>query len=111
MGDNTQKQDPKDGRLDMLRHFPTLLNRWRGSHAQMTELTDSHRTLRIVLRREGQNGHLLISCIYPLTIHAPLEWSDANMAIEPHGSEDFVVSDLSADVRVVTGSVEVKEYL
>jgi hypothetical protein len=95
----------------MLRHFPTLLNRWRGSHAQITGLTDSHRTLRIVLRREGQNGHLLISCVYPLTIHAPVEWVGANMVNELHGSEEFVVSDLSADVRIVTGSVEVKEYL
>jgi hypothetical protein len=93
-----------------LRHFPTLLGRWRGSHAQPTELTDSHRTLRIVLRRQGQSGHLLIACIYPLTIHAPVEWSDADIIIELHGSADFVVTDSHADVRVVTGSVEVAEY-
>ncbi len=101
----------KDGRLDMLRHFPTLLSRWRGSHAQMTELTESHRTLRIVLRRQGQSGHLSIACIYPLTIHAPVKWSDADITIGLHGSEDFVVTDSRADVRVVTGSVEVAEHV
>ena len=109
MSSNTQIPERKDGRLDMLRHFAALLSRWRGSHAQMAELTDSHRTLRVVLRREGHNGHLSIACIYPLTIHAPVEWSDAEITIGLHGTEDFIVTDTRADVRIVTGSVEVSE--
>jgi len=111
MSGHTQTPERRDGRLDMLRHFPALLSRWRGSHAQMTELTTSHRTLRIVLRREGHSGHLLIACIYPLTIHAPAEWTDADVTIGLHGAEDFVVTDTRADVRVVTGSVEVAEHV
>jgi hypothetical protein len=111
MSGHTQTPERKDGRLNMLRHFPTLLNRWRGSHAQMTELTTSHRTLRILLRREGHSGHLLIACIYPLTIHAPVEWTDADVTIGLHGAEDFVVIDTRAEVRVVTGSVEVVEHV
>jgi hypothetical protein len=108
---STQTPQRKDGRLDMLRHFPTLLSRWRGSHAQLAELTDSHRTLRIVLRREGHSGHLLIACFYPLPIHAPVEWSDADPTIGLYGAEDFIVTDTQADVRIVTGSVEVAEHV
>lgn len=108
---STQVPEQKDGRLDMLRHFPTLLGRWRGSHAKMTELTDSHRTLRIILRHERHSGHLLIACIDPLTIHAPVEWAVADITVGLHGSEDFIVTDTRADVRVVTGSVEVSEHV
>ena len=111
MSGHTQTPERKDGRLDMLRHFPTLLNRWRGSRAQMTELTETHRTLRIVLRRDGHSGHLLIACICPLTIHAPVEWLDADITIGLHGAVDFAVTDARADVRVITGSVEVAEYV
>jgi hypothetical protein len=111
MSSDTHNPARTDGRIDMLRHFPTLLARWRSSHAQLTELTESHRTLKIVLRREGQSGHLSIACIYPLTIHAPVEWSDAEINIGLHEAEDFVVTDSRADVRIVTGSVEVKEYV
>jgi hypothetical protein len=103
-------QEPKDGRLDRLRHFPTLLARWRGAKATMTELTLSLRTLRIVLRREGQSGHLLVACVYPFFIHGPVEWDTANITVALHGDKDFVVTDAAADVRVISASVEVKEY-
>ena len=111
MSSHAQTPERKDGRPDMLRHFPTLLSRWRGSHAQLTELRASHRALRIVLRREGHNGYLSIACIDPLTIHAPVEWSDAHITVGLHGSEDFVVIDSNADVRIVTGKVEVAEHV
>ena len=94
----------------MLRHFPTLLARWRGAHATMSELTRSLRTLRIVMRREGQNGHLEIACVYPLFIHGPVEWSCADIMVALHGDADFVVTDAAADVQVISGSVEIKEY-
>ncbi|MCW8132214.1 MAG: hypothetical protein KIS92_17840 [Planctomycetota bacterium] len=96
-------------RLDILRHFPTLLNRWRGADARIKELTVSHRTLGIELYRKGVKGFLRIACIDPLFIHAPLEWTDADLRVELHGSEDWVVLDARADVRVITGSVEISE--
>jgi hypothetical protein len=110
MKNDSNPQDPTDGRLDRLRHFPTLLARWRGAKAVMTELTLSLRTLRIVLRREGQGGHLLVACVYPLFIHGPVEWNAANLTIALHGDKDFVVTDAAADFRVISASVEVKEY-
>src|SRR5688572_6372536 len=100
-----------DRRLDRLRHFPTLLSRWRGAHARMVELTESIRTLSIKLRREEQPGHLLVACVYPLFVHGPIEWSDADITVALHGTDGFVVTDSRADVRVITGSVEIKEFV
>lgn len=103
--------DTQEKRDDRLRHFPTLLSRWRGAHARISELTTSLRTLRIILRRDGQTGYLLVACIYPQFIHGPLEWPDANVTVALHGGEDFVVTDAAADVRIITASVEVKEHV
>jgi hypothetical protein len=110
MKQDRNPQGQNDRRLETLRHFPTLLARWRGAKAIMTELTPSLRTLRIVLRREGQNGHLLVACIYPAFIHGPVEWDAANITVALHGDNDFAVSDTAADLKVVSAGVEVKEY-
>jgi len=110
MSEAAQTQEPNDRRLDMLRHFPTLLARWRGAHATMAELTLSLRTLRIVMRREGRSDHLVVACVYPFFIHGPVEWSGADIPVALHGDKDFVVTDSAADVRVISASVEVKEY-
>lgn len=76
----------------------------------MAELTRSLRTLRIVMRREGQSGHLVVACVYPFFIHGPVEWSSADIKVALHGDKDFVLTDTAADVRVISASVEVKEY-
>jgi hypothetical protein len=100
-----------DLRPEMLRHFPTLLARWTGAWATMSDLTSSHRTLRIVLRQDGRPGCLKIACIDPLFIHGPVLWPDAHVGIEMHGDDGFVVTDTAADVRIITGSVEVAEHV
>lgn len=95
----------------MLRHFPTLLARWAGAWATMSGLTDSHRTLRIVLRQEGRAGRLEVACIGPEFIHGPVQWPDAHIGVALDGDDGFVVSDAAADVRIITGKVEVAEYV
>jgi lambda repressor-like predicted transcriptional regulator len=92
----------------MFCHFPTLLSRWRGSHAQLHELTVSHRTLRIVLRRPGQNGYLLIACICPIMIHALVDWPEADIAIALHGSEGFVPAILISQGAIVPPHLSVQ---
>lgn len=94
----------------MLRHFPTLLARWAGAWASMSELTHSHRTLTIVLRQDGRAGRLEVSCISPVFIHGPVQWQNAQIAVALDGGDSFVVSDAAADVRIATASVEIKEY-
>ena len=51
-----------------------------------------------------------IACVYPLFIHGPVEWSCADIMVALHGDADFVVTDAAADVQVISGSVEIKEY-
>lgn len=100
----------QDRRNEILRHIPTLLARWQGAAAELREMTSSHRSLRIFLRSPGRNGHLLIACIDPLHINAPVFWEEANIQIAIDESDGFVVVDASAKVRIRTGGVEVKEF-
>jgi hypothetical protein len=100
----------EDRRLDMLRHFPALLSRWAGAWATMSELTASHRTLRIVLQQHGRAGRLEIACIGPEFLHGPVQWPEADIKIALHADQGFVVSDAVADVRIITASVEIKEH-
>lgn len=100
----------EDRRRDMLRHFHSILRRWNGADAQLTELTTSHRTLRLFLRLPNQNGYLLIACIDPLHINAPTAWSNAQMEVSIHEQDGFLVCDEATGVRIHTGSVEVKEF-
>jgi hypothetical protein len=109
---STHTETPKpDRRPDMLRHFPTLLGRWAGAWATMSELTDSHRTLRIVLTQDSRAGRLVVACIDPLFIHGPVQWPKAHIGVALHGDDGFVVTDTAADVRIITGKVEVAEYV
>jgi hypothetical protein len=105
------KSSIPDGRNDMLRHFPTLLGRWQGAWATMSELTNSHRTLRIVLSQDSRAGRLIVACLDPLFIHGPVQWPDARIEVALHKDNGFVITDTAADVRIITGSVEVKEYV
>lgn len=109
---STRTESPnEDRRPDMLRHFPTLLARWAGAWATMSELTDSHLTLRIVLRRDGCAGRLEVACIGPEFIHGPVQWPDAHIRVTLDGDDGFIVSDAAADVRISTDSVEIAEYV
>lgn len=109
---STHTENPKeDRRPDMLRHFPTLLARWAGAWATMSGLTDSHRTLKIVLRQDGRAGRLEVACIYPEFIHGPVQWPNAHIEVALDGGDGFVVSDIAADVRIITGSVQIAEHV
>jgi len=99
-----------DRRIEVLRHFPTLLDRWRGTDAQLRELTTGHRTLRLFLQSPSRNGFLLIACIDPHRIEAPIAWARSNIRILPDEADGFVVLDTDAGVRIQTGHVEVKEF-
>lgn len=99
-----------DRRIDILRHFPTLLARWQGADAQLKELTSSHRTLRLFLQSPNRNGFLLVSCIDPLHIEAPVSWTNARLEVVTDDQDGFLVFDAGAGVRIQTGSVEVKEF-
>lgn len=97
-----------------LKASATFLARWRGASAELWQLTSSHRTLTIVLRREGSSGNLVIACMDPLRIRGPVRWNDADIVISrcpvPGDERDgFLIVDRAADVEIVTGSLEVRE--
>src|SRR5262245_28920182 len=94
---------------DMLRHFPTILARWSGAEARLVELTTSHRTLRVEARLPGRPGHLRISCIEPVFIHAPIAWAVEHLSVELTSAEQFQLVDTAMAVRIVAGKVEIAE--
>ena len=97
-----------DRRADMMRHFPKLLGRWKGAHARLWNLTESHPTLTILLTKDGAAGCLLISCVSPNRIEAPRHWDNSNIQVELD-SEMFRVIDESAQVRILDCGVAVRE--
>jgi hypothetical protein len=97
-----------------LKSARTFFARWQGAQAELWELRPYHRTLRIVVRRPESAGNLLIACLEPASIRAPIAWSDCRLAISTHrlpGSEEvgFRLVDGGADVEIITGGLEVKE--
>ena len=99
-----------DRRYEMLRHYSTLLARWEGGNARIYELTVSHTTLRLRVAKENPPGYLLVACLGPVTIKGPVEWSHANLKIDLHDPEGFVVTDNSCGLEVKAEGVEVVEF-
>jgi hypothetical protein len=101
---------PQERKRDKLRHFPTMLARWRGGHARMWELTVSLKSLTIRVERKGVTGNLHVACIGPVHIQGPVCWDMSDIEIvlpEDHGN--FVVRDVRAGVEIETESIELKE--
>src|SRR5947208_3311914 len=86
-----REMTPEECLQEKLRHFPTLLKRWKGGQARMYELTSSHKTLTIRIERSKVKGNLHVACLAPLHIHGPLEWSDCDLEIAIIGDSEFVV--------------------
>jgi hypothetical protein len=100
---------PEERRRDRLRHFPTLLARWRGGRARMWELTISLKTLTIRVERKGVSGNLHVCCIAPTHINGPVYWDDSDIEIQLAEDETFVVRDVRAGLEVRTMNVEIAE--
>lgn len=97
-----------DRREGMMRHFPTLLARWKGADARLWNLTQSHPTLTILLTKEDVPGCLIVSCGSPKRIESPRCWDDAEIRVEL-GQDMFNVIDDRAEMQICECSVEVKE--
>jgi hypothetical protein len=100
---------PEERRQDRLRHFPTLLARWRGGRAKMWELTVSLKTLTIRIERTGVHGNLHVSCLGPSHIQGPVYWEDADIEVVPLEDGPFIVRDVRAGLKIQTENVAVAE--
>src|SRR5215471_1667835 len=94
---------------DKLRHCKGLLARWTGSKARLWALTLSHCSLTIRLEALERKGNLHIICLGPERIHAPVQWTDADIHISLTEKGTYVVSDQKHDVAIWTEGIEVKE--
>jgi hypothetical protein len=99
-----------------LKASATFLQRWQGAHAELWQLTSSHKTLQIVLRRLGEDGNknLLIACVDPIRLRGPIRWDSSDLVIARYPmpqdpADGFVITDAKADLEIICGLVEVKE--
>lgn len=97
-----------------LKSARTFLSRWKGADAELWELTISHKSLRILIRRHAIEGNLLISCLDPIAIQGPVRWEDCDIQIAskvlPGGQEPgYFVSDRTAKLEIICGEIEVRE--
>jgi hypothetical protein len=97
------KNDP------ILRHFPTMLHRWRGGQAIMLELTSSHKSLTIRVKQEGRPGNVIVACVGPRHIHGPVYWENACIEIRRIDETGYLVYDAGADVEITCDAVEIAE--
>lgn len=93
-----------------MRHFPTLLSRWKGTSARLWVLTSSHPTLSIVLYDNDSTGSLEVACLDPERIEAPLRWENSDIQIVKAKNGMFNVIDQKAGVLISECGVEIKEF-
>lgn len=98
-----------DRRDDMIRHFPTILARWRGGDAQLWNITTSHPTLVILVIKEELAGCLIIHCSVPRRIEAPRTWKDCEFMVRK-GEEMFDLVDEAANARILDCGVSLSEH-
>lgn len=98
-----------DRRKERLRHFPTMLERWRGGLATLNKLTSSHRTLTILITKPDSGGNLQLSCPGPIAIYGPFEWHNSNITVSLSETGNFLVTDSVANFRLESESIEIAE--
>jgi hypothetical protein len=103
-----REMTPEEREADKLRHFPTLLNRWKGGYAHFWYYSVSLRLFSIRIERGGVKGNLEIRCSAE-HICGPVEWNNANIEISLEPGVGYVIQDRAAGVRVVAATVGLAE--
>lgn len=95
-----------------IKSLASFLLRWNGAIAQLHELTVSHKCLRLLLTKPDAQGNLVIACLDPLRIAAPISWEACSISVTTTGIEGevcFRIIDEKANVEILCGGLEVKE--
>lgn len=97
-----------------LKSAHTFLSRWNGARAEMWEMRGPHKSLRVLVRRKGVAGNLLLACLDPITIKGPVRWDHCDLRVttttlSPTRETGFLVADQLAGVEIICGALEVKE--
>jgi hypothetical protein len=99
---------PDEHQRDRLRHFPTMLARWRGARAKMWELTVGHKSLTIRLERAGSCDNLHVSC-FPIHIRGPVTWDNCDLEVSLTDEGKWLIRDAVAGLEVLAEGVDVAE--
>ena len=86
-------EEPMVAAHDKIRHCKRLLARWTGGKARLLALTLSHSSLTIRPESLERKGNLHIICLGPERIHAPVQWTDADINISLTEKGTYLVSD------------------
>jgi hypothetical protein len=103
-----REMTPEERVADQLRHFPTLLGRWRSGWARFWSYSVSHNSFAIRIERPGVWGNLEISCSADF-ISGPVAWENAAIEITYEPRLGYVIEDRAAGVRVVAATVSLAE--
>ncbi len=101
---------PEERTADRMRHFPTLLKRWRGGYARFWSYSVSHRSFVIRIERAGVEGNLEIGC-HAEYLCGPTAWDNADIEISIEPNVGYVIQDRAAGVRIVGGPVSLAEHV
>jgi hypothetical protein len=103
-----REMTPEERAADKLRHFPTLLNRWKGGYARFWLYSVSHCSFVIRIERAGVKGNLEIGCSAE-HICGPVAWLNANVEVSVEPGVGYVIQDRAAGVRVIGAAVSIAE--
>jgi hypothetical protein len=99
---------PEERVADRLRHFPTLLARWRGGRARFWSYSVSHNLFTILIERNGIPGNLEISCSADHIV-GPVSWENSDIEISHEPGVGYVIRDRAAGVQVMADIVSLTE--
>ncbi len=77
--------------------------------ATLHTLTNSHRTLTILITKSDADGNCQLSCLGPIAISGPFEWPNSNITIRLSENGGFLVTDVDANFQVESESIEIAE--
>lgn len=95
----------------VLRHFPTLLKRWKGKQFRLVNLTESHRSIAIRLSGNRYNHTLpclIISCGGPISMKGNFDMDTNDLEVKQVG-ENYIVYDKQNNFELVCEGVEIAE--
>jgi hypothetical protein len=92
----------------------SLLARWSGAQARLWSYQITHKVLTIRLEAEDKDGNLHVVVVDTHFVQAPSVWLDSMLEIslkckDSFGDPVILVSDRSADVRILGGGVGLQE--
>lgn len=96
----------------LLRHFPTLLKRWKGKQMRLYDLSlGGHRSISIKLsdnRYHHELPYLQLACIEPVSMKGRFDYDTSDLEVREEG-QLFVVYDKQTDFELLCGKVEITE--